>query len=83
VKTLEYTTDRKCGECGGALIFDHISHKGTTVAVYLDRLPYPTKIKQAVHRNTRMPFLWVYFKCPKCDWTLCTTNRSKDVAVRG
>ena len=75
-----YKTLEVCGQCGGELVFDHTSDKGTIVAVHADRLPCPRKVRSSIHKNATMPFLWVYFRCVKgCDWQLCTTSRSKAV----
>lgn len=79
--TKQFGTNKKCSECGSELIFDHTSNRGTTVEFRADNLPNPRKVSQRIIRNAKMSFLWVYFKCPKCGWGLCTTSESKGVFI--
>lgn len=72
----QYGTNRKCGQCGSKLVFDRTDNKGTTVKICPNRFP-----NSHIIRNAIMPFLWVYFKCEKCGWILCTTHKSNDVFV--
>jgi len=77
----QFGTNEKCPKCSLELIFDHTSDGGTRIEVYADRFHNPRRISQRIIRNAKMPFLWVYFKCPKCDWILCTTSKSKDIFI--
>lgn len=67
---LGYVASQKthiCEKCGSIMILDEISNKGTVVKA--------SSRGTEIRRNATMDFKWLYFKCQKCGWRLCTTDR--------
>ena len=80
---VEYLLKKPCEKCGSQMVFERTDDKGTVVSVHVKgKLSNPEGIDTTISRDVKMDgFVWVYFKCPKCGWGLCTTNESDDVIL--